>query len=45
LHSLEATALSVTNTKDGKVVVRIVLLLEILKLVIELLASVGINFD
>jgi hypothetical protein len=45
LHSLEATALSVTNAKDGKVVVRIVLLLEILKLVIELLASVGINFD
>jgi hypothetical protein len=46
LESLKSTALVVAYTEDGKVVVRVVLLLKVLEfLVLELLASVGINLN
>jgi hypothetical protein len=46
LKSLKTTALLVANTKDGEVVMRVVLLFEVFEfLILELLASVRINLD
>lgn len=45
MESLEATALVVSDTEDGEIVMRVVLLLEVLEFLVELLAGVRIDLN